>query len=177
MGLREGPGMIAKRLVQKTSDWNAMRAGFRWPNPARYNIAEQIYERWARVEPERVALIYIRPDGEPRAYIRNVFLPPTALKLMRQSKAAPVDMRSVGSGGEALGAELLDWGHTRLGTTINEFYGQTECNLVLGNSHEAFAPKAGSTGKASIGAEVAKPAQIWGPRAPNGLISILFFTG
>ena len=33
--------------------------------------------------------------------------------------------------GEALGAETLEWGRSALGLTINEFYGQTECNLVL----------------------------------------------
>ena len=37
----------------------------------------------------------------------------------------------VGSGGESLGAETYDWGREALGLTINEFYGQTECNLVL----------------------------------------------
>ncbi len=87
--------------------------------------------------------------------IRNVFLPPTALKLMRQAVVKPVNLRSVGSGGEALGAELLDWGREKFGTTINEFYGQTECNLVLGNSHTVFAPRDGSTGKAVPGSEVA----------------------
>ena len=370
--------MEAERLVEKSSNWEAMRAAFHWPEPPRYNIAEQICERWARAEPDRVALIYIRPDGERRDYtyiqlsrassrfanalaahgvgrgdrcavllpqtpetilthlacyklgavavplftlfgedglryrlqnsgakavvtdganlhkvlnireslpaleaiysidqreagvrgfwqelgkakdhcevantsltdpafisytsgttgppkgalhghkvllghlpgvethhnflpqkgdrlwtpadwawmggltnvmmpalnygvplvahrmakfdpddafalierlnIRNAFLPPTALKLMRHSTAKPVNMRSVGSGGEALGAELLDWGRDRFGTTTNEFYGQTECNLVLGNSHEVFPPRAGSTGKATVGAEVA----------------------
>jgi len=108
-----------------------------------------VAHRMAKFDPDE-AFVLIAREG-----IRNAFLPPTALKLMRQSTAAPVDMRSVGSGGEALGAELLDWGRARLGTTINEFYGQTECNLVLGNAHEVFPPRAGSTGKATIGAEVA----------------------
>ena len=66
--------------------------------------------------------------------IRNMFLPPTALKLMR---AAPVpetvSVRSIISGGEALGEELLEWGRAALGVTINEIYGQTECNLVIGS--------------------------------------------
>ena len=35
------------------------------------------------------------------------------------------------SGGEALGADLLDWGRAGLGAEINEFYGQTEANLVV----------------------------------------------
>ncbi|HAE02675.1 MAG TPA: AMP-dependent synthetase, partial [Rhodospirillaceae bacterium] len=69
--------------------------------------------------------------------IRNAFMPPTALKMMRQVET-PRDrfdykMRSIGSGGETLGAELLEWGRETFGLTINEFYGQTECNLVVGN--------------------------------------------
>ena len=40
-------------------------------------------------------------------------------------------MRSVASGGETVGAELLAWGREGFGVTINEFYGQTECNMVV----------------------------------------------
>ncbi|MGD9066095.1 MAG: AMP-binding protein, partial [Desulfobacterales bacterium] len=46
--------------------------------------------------------------------IRNAFMPPTALKLMRQvqdpNSRHSFHMRSIGSGGETLGEELLDWG-------------------------------------------------------------------
>ena len=67
--------------------------------------------------------------------IRNAFLPPTALKMMRAAshpgQGRQVEMRSVASGGETLGAELLDWGRKVLGVTINEFYGQTECNMIV----------------------------------------------
>jgi acetyl-CoA synthetase len=64
--------------------------------------------------------------------IRNLFLPPTALKLMR-STAVPEDVhiRSISSGGESLGAEMLAWGQQNLGAPINELYGQTECNLCI----------------------------------------------
>ncbi len=120
-----------------------------------------VAHRFARFDPDEAFALIERLD------IRNAFLPPTALKLMRQSSAKPVKMRSVGSGGEALGNELLDWGRARLGTTINEFYGQTECNLVLGNSVAAFAPRTGSTGKASIGAEVVI-LDAEGQKLPNG---------
>ena len=89
--------------------------------------------------------------------VRNSFLPPTALKLMRQAGGPkqPLSLRSVGSGGEALGAGLLEWGQANLGVTINEFYGQTECNLVLGNCHEIFPPRPGSTGRPVPGHDVA----------------------
>jgi acetyl-CoA synthetase len=64
--------------------------------------------------------------------IRNVFLPPTALKMMRlDTPDKPVPLRSVASGGETLGKELITWGHEVFGTTINEFYGQTECNMIV----------------------------------------------
>lgn len=91
-----------------------------------------------------------------RFNVRNAFLPPTALKFMRQARVPEgVSMRSVGSGGEPLGAELLDWGRSALGLTINEFYGSTECNLVLGNCSSMFAPKPGSTGRPTPGKTVA----------------------
>lgn len=64
--------------------------------------------------------------------IRNAFLPPTALKMMRlDTPDQPVPMRSVASGGETLGKELIAWGQQVFGTTINEFYGQTECNMII----------------------------------------------
>src|SRR6478672_13666380 len=59
-----------------------------------------------------------------RAGVRNAFIPPTALRMMRSAGQPPpeVRLRSVGSGGEALGAETYEWGKSALGLTINEFY-------------------------------------------------------
>merc|ERR1712154_374599 len=37
---------------------------------------------------------------------------------------------------------------------INEFYGQTECNLIVSNAHKVFKSKARSMGKAVPGHEV-----------------------
>ncbi len=87
--------------------------------------------------------------------IRNAFMPPTALKMMRQVKDPrsrhDYSMRSIGSGGESLGEELLDWGREVLGLTINEFYGQTEVNLVVGSCSEVMEIRPGSMGKAIPG--------------------------
>ncbi|MEA2109667.1 MAG: AMP-binding protein [Pseudomonadota bacterium] len=90
--------------------------------------------------------------------VRNVFMPPTALKMMRQVKE-PQDrydfhLRSIGSGGETLGEELLNWGRKTFGLTINEFYGQTECNLIVGCSTEIMEVKPGSMGRAIPGHQV-----------------------
>lgn len=88
--------------------------------------------------------------------VRNCFLPPTALKMMRQvADPAPVNLRSVGSGGESLGTDLLAWGEAVLGLTINEFYGQTEANLILSNRAGLMPVKAGSMGRPVPGHEVA----------------------
>lgn len=88
--------------------------------------------------------------------VRSLFLPPTALKLMRQAKVpAAVDIRSIGSGGESLGADLLAWGREALGAPINEIYGQTECNLVVSTCHGAMDIRPGTMGRAVPGHEVA----------------------
>ena len=94
-----------------------------------------------------------------RYKIRNAFMPPTALKLMRQVKDPrsryKFEMRSIGSGGETLGEELLDWGKRVFDLTINEFYGQTEVNLVVGNCAEIMTNLPGSMGRAVPGHTVA----------------------
>ncbi|WP_347312997.1 AMP-binding protein [Defluviimonas sp. SAOS-178_SWC] len=86
----------------------------------------------------------------------NLFLPPTALKLMRGA-AVPegLVLRAVSSGGESLGAEMLDWGRSALGAPINEIYGQTECNLVVCSAEGLFPTRPGTMGRAVPGAEVA----------------------
>ncbi len=93
------------------------------------------------------------------AGVRNAFIPPTALRMMR-SLAAPksrfgFDLRTVGSAGEALGAETFEWGRAALGVPVNEFYGQTECNYVIGSNAALGGARAGATGKAVPGHEVA----------------------
>jgi acetyl-CoA synthetase len=88
--------------------------------------------------------------------VRNVFLPPTALRLMRQAQVrnSAVRLRTVASGGECLGEEMLVWGQETFGLTINEFYGQTECNLVIGNNARLFPVKPGSMGRTVPGHDV-----------------------
>ncbi|MTH99286.1 AMP-dependent synthetase [Roseibium sp. RKSG952] len=83
--------------------------------------------------------------------IRNAFLPPTALKMMRQVEAPEknwsLDLRSVASGGEMLGAELIEWGRRIFGLTINEFYGQTECNMIVSSSAKLMEARPGIMGR------------------------------
>ena len=90
--------------------------------------------------------------------IKNTFLPPTALKMMKSfnpSKTVKnLKLRTVGSGGEALGEDLLEWGKEILGVGINEFYGQTECNLTVSNCGAIMPTRQGSIGKPVPGHEV-----------------------
>jgi acetyl-CoA synthetase len=94
-----------------------------------------------------------------KAEIRNAFIPPTALRMMRAvpSPRGRYDfkLRSVASGGESLGVEALEWGKSAFGLEINEFYGQTECNLVLGSCAQLGMLKAGAIGKPIPGHVVA----------------------
>ncbi len=81
-----------------------------------------------RFDPERAF------DLMGRLGVRNVFMPATALRLMRShDPGTPVSLRTVASGGETVGIETADWCRTRLGVRLNEFYGQTEANLLVGN--------------------------------------------
>ncbi len=99
-----------------------------------------------RFDPER-ALALIEKYG-----IRNTFLFPTALKMMMKACPRPkerfdVNLRTVMSAGEAVGTAVFDWAREALGVTINEMFGQTEMNYIVGNSHELWPAKPGSMGR------------------------------
>jgi acetyl-CoA synthetase len=94
-----------------------------------------------------------------KAGVRNAFIPPTALRMLRAARNPQgrhdIRLRTVGSGGEALGAETYEWGKAAFGLTINEFYGQTECNLVVASSALMGVSRPGAMGKPVPGHTVA----------------------
>jgi acetyl-CoA synthetase len=94
-----------------------------------------------------------------RLRVRNTFIPPTALRMLRSAPNPQarhdLRLRTVGSGGEALGAETYDWGKSALGLAINEFYGQTECNLVLSSCAAIAVSRPGAIGRSVPGHRVA----------------------
>jgi acetyl-CoA synthetase len=120
--------------------------------PAWHHGIPVLARRFDKFEPEAAFALMAKHK------VRNVFLPPTAMKMMRGvagSKARwKLAVRSLASGGESLGAELLQWGRDTFGLTINEFYGQTECNMVLSSCDALFAAKPGAIGKAAPGHDV-----------------------
>ena len=95
-----------------------------------------------------------------RYQIRNAFLFPTALKLMMKAFPEPrrhfdVNLRSIMSAGEAVGTTVFEWAQQNLGVTINEMFGQTEMNYIVGNSHALWPAKPGSMGRPYPGHRIA----------------------
>jgi acetyl-CoA synthetase len=91
--------------------------------------------------------------------IRNAFIPPTALRLLKSVENPrsiyDLKLRTIGSAGEALGRETYEWAHATLGVSVNDFYGQTECNFVLSSSAAFGVSKPGAIGKPVPGHKVA----------------------
>ncbi len=92
--------------------------------------------------------------------VRNSFLFPTALKLMMKAVPEPkktyrLELRTVMSAGESVGVTVIEWAREHLGVTINEMFGQTEINYVVGNCQVAWPVKPGSIGLPYPGHSVA----------------------
>jgi acetyl-CoA synthetase len=121
--------------------------------PSLHHGVPVVARRFDKFDPEEAFALMAKTG------VRNAFIPPTALRMMR---AAPnprgrydFKLRSMASGGESLGVEALEWGREAFALTINEFYGQTECNLVLGSCAQLGMLKAGAIGKPVPGHDVA----------------------
>ncbi|MFO1300738.1 MAG: AMP-binding protein [Burkholderiaceae bacterium] len=95
-----------------------------------------------------------------RHRVTNTFLFPTALKMMMKHAPEPrarhrLALRAIMSAGEAVGETLFDWCRDALGVTVNEMFGQTEVNYVVGNSAQRWPARPGSIGRAYPGHRVA----------------------
>ena len=117
--------------------------------PSLYHGVPVVGSQRSKFDPEW-AFAFMERHG-----VRNTFLPPTALRLMRQvpnprSRHAYA-VRSIGTGGERLGEDMMAWGREVFDLELSEFYGQTEVNLVVGNSPRLFPVCAGSMGRAVPG--------------------------
>jgi acetyl-CoA synthetase len=107
-----------------------------------------------RFEPDR-ALALMAKYG-----VRNAFLFPTALKMMMKAVPSPreryaLELRSIMSAGEAVGTTVFAWAQNALSVTVNEMFGQTEMNYIVGNSHALWPAKPGSMGRPYPGHRIA----------------------
>jgi acetyl-CoA synthetase len=117
--------------------------------PAWYHGVPVLTFRAPRFDPEQAF------DMIGRHHVRTTLLVPTMLRMMRQVPD-PVErfgakLRAIYSGGESVGKELVEWGAEVLRIPINEVFGQTECNLVLGSNGSVMPTKPGSIGRAIPG--------------------------
>jgi len=121
--------------------------------PALHFGVPVVSRAWEKFEPEAAFDLMVRMK------VRNAFFPPTALRMLRTVERPrekyDLRLRTLGSAGEALGVEPYEWARRELNLPINEYYGQTECNLVLGSCALLGVAKAGSIGKAIPGHTVA----------------------
>ncbi len=111
-------------------------------------------------------------DVIARGGVRNVFFPPTALRMLKAADQSIPGLRSVASGGEPLGAEMLAWGQRAFGLVINEFYGQTECNMVVSSCAQDFPVRPGCIGKPVPGHEVAVIDEAGNPTDQEGDVAV-----
>ena len=102
--------------------------------------------------------------------VTHSFLFPTALKAMMKAVPAPrrsyrLRLRAIMSAGEAVGDAVFHWCRQALGVTVNEMFGQTEINYVVGNCgsyldargrrHPGWPARPGSMGRAYPGHRIA----------------------
>ena len=113
-----------------------------------YGVPVLAYEA-GKFDPERVCKLL----GKYK--VRNAFIPPTALKMLMQvdniRDRFGVRLRSVMSAGEQVGEAVVDWSQRALGLTVNEMWGQTECNYLVGNCSGLMPVRPGSMGRSYPG--------------------------
>ena len=92
--------------------------------------------------------------------VTNSFIFPTALKMMMKAVPEPresyrLKLRAIMSAGEAVGDAVFGWTQAALGVTVNEMFGQTEANYIVGNCEVRWPARPGSMGRPYPGHQVA----------------------
>ena len=100
-----------------------------------------------------------------RCKVSHTFLFPTALKaMMKAYPGSPkrsvrqqfqLKLQAIMSAGEAVGDAVFGYCQSQLGVTVNEMFGQTEINYIVGNCTLLWPAKAGSMGMGYPGHRVA----------------------
>ena len=134
-------------LIWTPADWAWMGGLFDVLMPGLYHGRPVLAYQTMKFDPERAF------DLIARLGVRNVFMPATALRMLAAHDGPALSLRTVASGGEMVGEETAAWCSERLGARLNEFYGQTEANLLIGNCF-AWPAKPGSMGRVYPGHDV-----------------------
>jgi len=117
-----------------------------------YGLTNVSFQGRGAFDPER--MLRLMADHQ----VRNAFIPPTALKMTAQLSGIreryDLNLRTLMSGGEALSSDTLRWAEETLHVRINEIYGQTEINYLVGNCQSLWPVRPGSMGRPYPGHEV-----------------------
>jgi len=93
--------------------------------------------------------------------VTHSFLFPTALKAMMKAYPQPrqtfpgLRLQALMSAGEAVGDAVFGYCQQQLGVTVNEMFGQTEINYIVGNCSRLWPAKPGSMGQGYPGHRIA----------------------
>ncbi len=92
--------------------------------------------------------------------VTHTFLFPTALKAMMKAYPQPrrhfkLKLQAMMSAGEAVGDAVFAYCRDELGVVVNEMFGQTEINYIVGNCSALWPARPGSMGKGYPGHRVA----------------------
>jgi acetyl-CoA synthetase len=133
-------------LMYTPLDWAYIGGSYDALFPTLHHGIPMLAFRPRKFDPEKA--FYMMKKYE----VRNMMAVPTVLRIMMNTVKAYdsgpiIDLRSVTAGGETLGEELYEWSKTALNTELNEQYGQTECDLVVGFCSEVMSIARGAIGK------------------------------
>ncbi|WP_254538238.1 acyl-CoA synthetase [Halomarina litorea] len=135
-------------------EWSWIGSLFSVVMPALYYGRPVVAREAARFDPEEAFSLLERYE------VTNLATPPTALRMMMQVES-PADrydlgaMRSVGAGGEPVGESVGEWVAETFDAPLEEAYGQTEANLVVGDCAALADPRPGMMGLPVPGHDVA----------------------
>jgi acetyl-CoA synthetase len=158
--------------IWSAADWAWLAGLMDVLMPFWYAGCTVVASRMKKFDPEAAFHLLARTNASA------AFLTPTTLRLMRQVIGKPSvpspNLRVIMSGGEAVGAELSEWTGRRMKAQINEAFGQTECNLMLGNNAGLIPVRHGSIGLPMPGhvVEIINDAGEVVPRGTTGHIAV-----
>lgn len=137
------------QVLWTPSDWSWI-AGIVNVQMTGWYFGQTVVAGQGKVTPEWI-LDFVAAHG-----VTHTFLTPTALKRMAglpapRQRWPGVRLRSIGTGGEPCPSAVLDWSQRELGIPVNEFYGLTEVNHLVGNCQRLYPVRPGSMGKAYPG--------------------------
>lgn len=132
-------------VMWSPADWSWVAGLLGLLMPAWFHGVPVLSFRAPRFDPEQACRMMARHG------VSLALLTPTMLKMIRQVPSAldagQLRLRAVLSGSEAVGGELHEWARGALRAPVNEAFGQTECNFVIGNNASVMPVRPGSLGR------------------------------